>query len=199
VTRCKRSVLILTCIIALTSTLIAQEPAGPAALFQQLQASGTTDRATQILLQRGAADPEVRKYISSRLPAMINIGWKGQYKQWKNAVRLAGELKIAEAVPALAKWISLDNVGETSAGEYQRLETNPAAKALSQIGDPAIPALVNVIEHGTTREKWSAYFALNLIASPRAYAAIHDRRELEDDPNIRAFIDKTDRMSKPNQ
>jgi hypothetical protein len=199
VTQCKTSVLVLTCIIALTSTLMAQEPAGPTALFQQLQASGTTDRATQILLQQGAADPEVREYISSRLPAMIDIGWKGQYKQWKNAVRLAGELKIAEAAPALAKWIGLDNVGETSAGEYQRLETNPAGKSLAQIGDPAVPALVNVIEHGTSREKWSGYFALNLIASPRSYAAIHDRRDSEDDPTMRAFIDKTDRMSKPNQ
>jgi HEAT repeat protein len=92
---------------------------------------------------------------------------------------------------ALAKWISLDNIGETSAGQFQRLETNPAGKALTQIGDPAIPALKDVLQHGSLRERRNAYFALNLIGSPRAKAAMRDRLGVEEDSDLEDYIQKS--------
>lgn len=186
------SVLAFVCTAAcLTSGLLAQQSADPAALFRQLQAPGTTNEATVALLKQGATQVSVRRYLGSGLPPLIEAGWKSSsWQVWKNEVRLAGELKITETAPALAKWISLDSVGETSAGQFERLQTNPAGKALAQIGDPAIPSLVSVLGTGTVRERRSAYFALNLIDSPSAKAAMRDRLDSEDDASLRDFLEK---------
>jgi hypothetical protein len=123
---------------------------------------------------------------------MIEAGWKGGYRQWVNAVKLAGGLKIVETAPALAKWISLDNVGsETSAAEFEQLDTSPAGKARSQMGNPAIPTLVGVLERGTRRERRNAYFVLYQIGTAESKAAIHARANNEPDPDLQSYIKKT--------
>ena len=105
-----------------------------------------------------------------------------------NAVALAGELQIAEAAPSLGKWIGLDNIGQTTAAQFQRLETNPAGKALAQIGDPAIPTLDLILEHGSYRERLDAYLVLRRIDSKSARDGIHARLDREVDPNLKAMI-----------
>jgi hypothetical protein len=73
----------------------------------------------------------------------------------------------------------------------ERLETSPAGKALSLIGDPAIPALKNVLEHGTSHERFYAYLVFIDIDTVAARDAIHARLDREDDPHLRDFIQKT--------
>jgi hypothetical protein len=175
----------------LGSICLAQETTDPATLFQQLQTFATTDKAREILFNRAAADPQTRDYLHTNLPPMIEKGPKGIEHQWENAALLAGQLKISEASPALAKWIGLDYFADDfTQAQIQQLETNPAAKALSLIGDPAIPALNKVLEHGIAHERFYAYIALSQIDTAAARAAIHARLDKEDYPYLRDLIQK---------
>jgi hypothetical protein len=58
-----------------------------------------TDKAAEQLAVLANANTSARKYVSEHLPALIDKTSSGEI--WLNAVRLAGELKILEAVPAL--------------------------------------------------------------------------------------------------
>jgi hypothetical protein len=109
---------------------------------------------------------------------------------WCNAVRVAGDLKIAEATRALAKWIGLNTGGTVTLAEETRLELNPAAKALAQIGEPAIPALGGVLERGNLAERQVAIYALKLISSPHAKSVLRQHLGREVDPTLRDFIEK---------
>jgi hypothetical protein len=124
---------------------------------------------------------------------MISSGFESGYPQWLNAVRLAGELKIAEAAPSLAKWIVVDQFGEITASMVQRLDIDPAGKALSQIGDPAIPTLIVILAYGTVRQCRVAYLALNLIGSVNAKALLRSRRVQETDPDLLGLVDMLNR------
>ena len=188
----------LSLTIAFTASISAQQVSDPApALLLQLQSRETTDKAREALLKKADTDADVRAYLARNLPAIIQNSSRFTQSCF-NAVRLAGELKTAEAAPALARWIGVDNVGgEITAGSWRRLESVPAGKALAQIGDPAIPSLANVLERGTARERVYAYLALNLIASERAMTALHNRLEREDNQVIRKEIEDVTKMSHP--
>jgi HEAT repeat protein len=175
--------------VCVAQGLLAQGYPDVDTLFQQLQSRETTDNAKDLLLKRAVADSDVKKYLANKLPSMIDQGGTKVTSGWLNAVRLAGELKIAEAAPALGKWIGLNNVGgEITSGSLRHLETNPAGKALAQIGDPSIPVLVNVLEHGTPRDRYSAYLALGLIHSTRSIAVLRDHLDREDNQEFQKEV-----------
>ena|SRR6516165_476627 len=115
--------------------------------FERLQSESPTEikQGSEQLVRLGTSDPKAREYIAFRLPPLIEKGPKDYLGRWITLVRLAGELKIAEAAPALAKWLTIDNIGEISTAGFMRMENNPAGAALVQIGDPAIPAVITVL------------------------------------------------------
>jgi hypothetical protein len=150
-----------------------------------MQLSQTNDEAAQKLLQLGYADPEARKYLAAHLPPEIAKG-PNHVPQWRDEVRLAGELKMAEAAPALAKWISVgDDSGVLS---EPHPDDSPAVAALVQIGDPAIPALEKLLKRGTQTERWQAMYALDWIGSPKAKAALRDYVANGQDRELADFI-----------
>ena len=59
--------------------------------------------------------------------------------------------------------------------------------ALVQIGDPAIPALRDLLEQNG---QWRAAYALNLIGSPKAKAALREHATHEPDESMVQFINK---------
>lgn len=174
----------------------AQQPEEPvAAAFQRLQSQSPTDvhQAAVQLLKQGRSDPKAREYIALHLPSLIEKGpaQKDHPGPWVALVRLAGELKIAEAAPALAKWLTIDNLGEITTAGFMKLETNPAGTALVEIGDPAIPAVKGAFDRGTLRERRYAIYVLNLINSPSARAALREHLNREPDEDLRDFIRKS--------
>jgi hypothetical protein len=179
------------------TTAVSQQAEEPVAtVFQRLQSSiqSSTDihEATEELLNRGRSDPKVREYIARHLPPMIEKGpaEKDHPGSWIELVRLAGELKIAEAAPALTKWLTIDNIGEITAGGFTRLENNPAGKALAEIGDPAVPAVARVFDQGTLRERRYAVYVLSLINSSSAKSALQEQSHREPDKELRDYIRK---------
>lgn len=176
----------------------------PSTLLRQLQSNVMTDKAKVALLKRAQTDLEVRRYLAANLPTIIETGGKKPTSGWLNAVRLAGELRISEAAPALASCIAVDNMGgEITAGGVRHLETIPAAKALAQIGDPAIPTLVDVLDRGTQRERRNAYLTLNLIGSKLSMATLRAQLEKEPEQSLRNYIESEmatlHRNEKPTQ
>lgn len=176
--------------LVIASSLIAQVQSKPSDLFQKLQSNESSDQAAEQLVQLGKSDSEVRAYIALHLPAVIDKNPHDLYKAWENATRIAGALKIVEALPALAKWVGADGVGpnEITNAEVYRLDTDPAARALAQIGDPAIPTLVVVLHSDKVAARRDAVFALRLIGSPQAVSALRDQETRESDPELHKLI-----------
>jgi hypothetical protein len=158
----------------LASLLLAGTPFSlaqrkPSDLFQQLRAEQTTDQAAQQLLKFAKANSAFRNYLAVHLPPMIEAGPQPSFEAWKNAVKLAGELKLVEAAPALAKWINeRDGTIAITLPEEVRLTHYPAARALVRIGNAAISAVEPVLDQGDLIERYKAADVLILIGSQRA-------------------------------
>jgi hypothetical protein len=138
------------------------------------------------LLELGKSDPAARAYLVAHLPAFIGAG--PQAFAWVDAVRLAGDLKIVEAAPALAKFIGIPIGPAYTLGESAHLKDSPAGLALVEIGDPAVPALDAVLEHRNVNDRWEAAYALNLIGSTEAEAVLTKDAPHERDETLRDFI-----------
>jgi len=175
--------------------LAAQAQPTVSALFQQLQSNQTSSQAEAQLLQLGNSDVGAKRYLARHLPALIGKGPKGSpqvpYPQqlWLDEVRLAGELRMVEAAPALAKWISVRTGGGLiTQFREESLQDSPAGTALVQIGDPAIPTLQDLLAHGNRDERVEAARALDDIGSPKATATLRQYAATGQDRDLADFI-----------
>lgn len=170
-------------------------------LFQQLQSYVTTDRACDQLFQLAASDPVARAYLAKHLPRVIDLGPKHYQPSpnasvlwpdpvWLNAVSLADELKLAEAAPALARFIGVSTGGAGTLGEAASLDNSPAGTALVHMGDAAIPALQTLLKSAQLDERREAAQVLLLIGSPKAKAALREHLPHESDNSLAAAIRK---------
>lgn len=160
--------------------------------FAQLQVEKTTDRATDQFLKMGPNNLAARAYLAAHLPPLIGQEPAAKPHVWLNSVRLAGAFHIAEAIPSLAKCIAVaaGTLRGSTLAEALQLDSLPSGKALSQIGEPAIPTLVGILNTGTRPEKWVAYRALFLIGSPRAIKELRDHLRHETDQDFMLEIQK---------
>lgn len=181
--------------------IMAQGRPAPSELVQKLQSEKTTDEARKQLLQVGNSDPEVRRYLTAQLPPLIQRGPKScppseivdlttrwHSCPWYNAVELAGNLKISEASSALAPWINWRNEGPLVPTLEVQLIFHPAAKALAEIGDPAIPVLQRVLNSGNSKERARAVRVLCIIHTPKTKAVLQDDLSHETDPDVQTMI-----------
>lgn len=171
----------------------AQSHATVADLFQRL-GQGNTDWAWQAayqLIDLGKSDPQIRSYLVMRIPGLIAKNPHENPDQWDNATAIAGELKITQACPELERWVGEPNVGpnETTLSEVARLMSDPAARALSQIGEPAIPTLKEILNTGSVPARTDAVRALQIIGSPAAMTVLQQREPHETNRDIKGFID----------
>jgi HEAT repeat protein len=177
-------------IILIDCTAVAQVASKADDLLRQLGSPETSARAAESLIRLGSSDQTARAYISVRIPALIYSDPDINFSEWSNAVRIAGELKIAQASKALGTWVGDRRLWppETELSDGYTLRNDPAAKALSQIGNPAIPTLV-VVLNGNVRARRSAVRALEIIGTARAIAALRKHEPLEKDDDLKSYID----------
>ena len=57
-----------------------------------------------------------------------------------------------------------------------------------QIGDPAVPALGEILQRGDLDRRSRAVYALKLIGSPKAKAVLRSHAVRESDPTLRDII-----------
>ena len=138
------------------------------------------------------------------LTALVHVLREDRYSavRWKAAEALArmGEPAVDPLIVALGhgnddvRWkaaIALGDIGDPRAieplvvllGDKDSYVRGRAAYALSMIGQPAVPALIRVLEDGTTESRPGAISALGKINDPRAIA-----------PLIRALGDVDERV-----
>ncbi len=165
----------------------AQQSIEVQTLFRQLESTETTDSATEKLLKLSESDPRARQYLAGKLPSMIERGPADSHP-WNNAVQLAGHLKIAEAAPALVRWIGKGARGTFTLTDTIRLRDNPTAKALVEIGDPSLPRLAPVLQRGNLAERWDAALVLYNIDTQGAKEILRNHLERETDESLRSFI-----------
>ena len=165
-------------------------------IFRQFQSEETSRNAEIQLMNLARGNPRARRFLALQLPVMIAKDPRGtpEYYEkhltlsatWCNAVELAAELKIAEAAPALAKWVGLSKDPSMSLGSGELFQ-HPAAIALVRIGDPSVPALTSVLNEGAEYQRSSAADALIEINSAKSKAVLrkyssqgHDRKLAQD-------------------
>jgi HEAT repeat protein len=182
--------LLICCTAIAIPRVHAQAQSHVAKLLEQLQSPDSSNRAAQELLKLGRSTPDARFYLVAHLPPLIEKGPNDSPQPWRNAVCLAADLKLAEASPALAKWIGLNTGGTVTFAEEARLEHNPAAKALVQIGEPAVSSLAGVLSKGNLGERQAAVYALKLIGSSHARAVLREHLRREADTSLRDLIER---------
>ena len=181
--------------------IMAQSQPTTSELVQKLHSDKTTDDARKQLLQHGKSNPDVRHYLAVQLPPLIGLGPKScppsdivdlaarwHACPWYNAVELSGKLKIAEVASALASWINWRSEGPFLPTLEVQLIFHPAAKALAEIGDPAISTLQRVLNSGNSEEHARAVRVLCIIHTPKAKAVLRVNLPRESDPDLQAMI-----------
>ena len=168
----------------------AQKAPDIATLLADLSRPKATDRAARQVLQVATKDPMVRKQVVDRLPAMIAQPQSDEVRL--NAVRLAGQLKAIETIPSLVSALALGPLGapvNTTFGTQMQLQDDAVAKALSQIGDPAIPDVTNLLENGDQKMRRRVVLILTNVDSSTSRKVLKDRLKQERDPKIRYLIE----------
>ena len=146
-----------------------------AQLLKQFQQPSSTDRAPAELLKIGREDTNVKSDLAKHLPDIIGKTPTNRYV-WLNSVRLAGAFRITEAIQALGENIGCATEESSLAGltSRYRLVGFPCAKALVEIGEPAVPELTKILNSGDLSRQWIAYRALFLMGTSRAMVALRD-------------------------
>lgn len=164
-----------------------QETSNAARLVGELQNPATAEAAAQQLRAIAEKDQETRQLLAMKVPGLI-----AQFSQgpvWLSAVRLAGDLRIPQAALPLAMSLNRDTSGgSTTFAEYLRLDSDPVAAALVQIGDPAIEPVRRKLENGNLSERRRATMVLVNINSTKSKQVLHSHLARESDPHLSQFI-----------
>jgi hypothetical protein len=185
--------------VAVDAALTAKERAQLDAAFAELQdaslvdvrRTAKTDRGYALLRELGASNAAERAYIAEKLPALIAAGPRCARPdiddpRWRNELDLADDLKIVEAAPAMVRQIEWGGSMIGGLTEASSIEHRPAAMALVTLGDAAIPALQEGIEHGDALSLRTPYYcsiALVEIRTPAAKEALMQSSLRQQDPH----------------
>lgn len=152
-------------------------------------ASNASYDARLDLFNSAEARPEAKAYIAARLPSLLEAynptTTPGGDLAYDNAVRLAGDLKVAGAVPILCKRIDLITNGLGGMSPDYNFLNRAAVGALIQIGARAVPAVVSVLGHGGPRQREEAAYVLAHIGTETAWEAIRDHVKTETNADVR--------------
>lgn len=166
----------------------AQQTSEVERLYAELQDESKTDTAVDQLKELAQNSLDARQYLAAHLPTLIASPSRGPI--WLNSVRLAGDLKISEAVPALVTLLTQPGTQGgpiTFAGEM-RLDDDPAGKALAEIGEPALTGVGQLLKDGDKSTRWRAALVLSNIDSTGADQLLRLHLPSEGDSHIKRYI-----------
>ena len=155
-------------------------------LFAELRDPSTSAEAARRLNLLGREQREAREYISEHLPAVIRDDPNGEVRE--NAMELAGDLKIKTAVPVLASFLRYFSLAGDRAPTDVNFGWDPAGKALVEIGQPAVPAVTEILRQGNRQARLRASRILLNIGTAAAIQALRSHIPEEKDPGVRGFI-----------
>lgn len=165
-------------------------------LLTDLQSSeqAVSNRAAERLLELAKGDPEVRQFLVSRLPTLLqkdppDLGGF-QAWMWENGFRLVGKLKIEEGICTLVKHLLTRTTPEAGIGFSYYFGDRAAVGALIDMGAPAVPAMVQVLKDGKPPEREAAAYILGKIGTNAARATLRRALAKERDPKVRKRIER---------
>lgn len=170
---------------------VAQAEKSLSSLLGDLVRPEKTTQAAAALLEIASAQPSVRSQLSNALPNLILTST--DIKVVQSEATLAGKLGLVSTVPALVQLLDQpNNRGEgaemgtmTTAAE---LHGDPIARALADIGAPAVQALSTPLEsvHVGTRER--AARILVRISTPESFSLLRRHVGREADTSLKRYI-----------
>src|SRR5439155_8060517 len=104
------------------------------ALVSELSDPKSSDKAVPEIERLVNSEPQLRSALANAIRPIIYTG-HSQSRPWKNAMRLAGDLKIVDLAADIANFV--DRRGSDFLGIDSISEEEPAATALAKMGDPA--------------------------------------------------------------
>ncbi len=151
-----------------------QDPA-----FSDLRNTTKTDAGYARLKSLGASSADNRAYIASKLPQMIAAGPTVRFfafdPRWRNELDLADDLKIVEAAPAMVQQIKCCDSGIVSGySAAWNLGFRPAALALVDMGDVAVPTLKEGLENPDAETAFLCARVLEEMDTPVSKSALTD-------------------------
>jgi len=149
----------------------------------------TSDQAAEQLLKLAKSDPEARKFLVGRMPSVIEKADPQSIPAmivFENELRLVGDLQIAEASRALAQKVER----QTSVLASMGFEEHEVIHALVEIGEPAVPAVIEVLQHGKADQRKYSAVVLGFIGSREGEAALREALARETDAEVRDYIEK---------
>jgi len=169
---------------------LGQENTEIAGLYESLTRAESTDAAAQWILDLSVKNPSVKGFAAAKLPPLIRSSEIGPV--WLNAVRLAGQLKVAAAVPALIESLTRGPVGrgEVTMAQYANLDMDVVAKALAEIGEPSIPPVKKMLGDNDAAQRKRGAMILLKINSPQSRRVLRNHLKAESDPAIRIWIEQ---------
>jgi hypothetical protein len=184
-----RLVALAVVFLVLAVTARPQQQADIQGLYLKLGQPETSDEAARHILSMAETDAVARGYIAQRLPAMIKQSGIGPV--WQNAVRLAGQLRANEATPQLVNALGRGAVGGDGThtmSRNARLEDDIVAKALAQIGDPAVPSVARLLKNSDRYVRLRMIWILININTDLSRKAMRDHLKVETDPAAKSLI-----------
>jgi hypothetical protein len=201
-----KGTLLIAILVIMSSSGLAQTTPNIAALYDRLILPSETNAAAPEMLELAKNDFSARDFLAAKLPSLIidrlpPRDARNRSPVWLNAVRLVGQLKIVEAVPALTQALSRPEMcgaydskgsgcGDMTFGSDARLDNDIVGRALADIGDPSVPILADILSKGDFAERRRAVWILWNINSPAAQKAMRDHLPSERDPQLRGLIER---------
>lgn len=171
-------------VITLSSSATCQTPDQLARLANP----ATTDAERTELIARGSHDPVMRGGLGRALPGMLLAARNGSVIA--SEAGLAGALKLESTIPALVDRLT-DRIGmetmTTLYRSYQMLD-DPVARALYEIGRPALPALAEALRSSNYLQRSRAMSVLVLMDTNESRAVLQAHLAAEPDPHLRQYL-----------
>ncbi len=191
-------------LMMMVASAVAQTKPKIGELYERLIQPSETNTAAAEIAQIAKNDPAARDFLASKLPSLIinqlpTGGPETASPVWLNAVRLAGQLKLVAAIPALKRGLSIPQMfggyddkyhGASTATIVAKLGYDIVGRALADIGDPSVPVLTEYLEQTAdpTARKRAVWILVN-IDSPASQKAMEDHMFIENDALVRGLIE----------
>ncbi len=156
------------------------------ALVSELSDPKSSDKAVPKIERLVNSEPQLRNALANGIRPIIYTG-QSHSRPWKNAMRLAGDLKMVDLAQDIVNFV--DRGGTDFFGIDSVFEEEPAGAALAKIGDPAIPALVQVAENGSRPQRQVAPTVIAWIRTPKAHQALESLLSETKDPQVKERIE----------
>jgi hypothetical protein len=174
--------LCMMCLLALAPLAIAQT----SEQLARLTNPATTDAERTELIARGSHDPHVRAGLGRLLPLMLLSAPNDNVME--SEAKLAGALKLESTIPSLVALLA--HPIHMSGGMYAttQLLDDPVARALYDIGPPALPALAQALKSSNGGQRTRAIQVLVLTDSDESRAILQAHVPVEPDESLRRYL-----------